>query len=192
MPNAVAQPAPNTAASPQSAVAEPRCPRTAVHHEFGPPFGPGDELAGRHGPNGTGPWLAGTRYSGSRHRAVSRQPAAGLLPFAGVVRSLDADRTHQGLAFRSGHRRLREQRHRSYSGRRRHARRLQPVGDCLGSRAGGSADRQSIGGPRFHPGDGPGSQRRPKFSGRRAERVRWCRASARGRPKSGQDSRTRQ
>ena len=110
------------------------------------------------------------RVAAPHRRAASPQQAYSRS--AGVVRSLDADRTHQGLAFRSGHRRLREQRHRSYSG-------LvgavdgdsNQLGDCLGSRAGGSADRQSIGGPRFHPGDGPGSQRRPKFSGPRAERV---------------------
>ena len=37
-----------------------RCSRTPVHHEFGPPVGPRNEWAGRHGPDGAGPWPAGT------------------------------------------------------------------------------------------------------------------------------------
>ena len=73
-----------------------RCSRTPVHYEFSPPVGPQNEWAGRHGSDGAGPW------PDSRQRAISRQPAATLLPLAGVVRPLDADRTQQGHAPRSG------------------------------------------------------------------------------------------
>ena len=117
MPNAVAQPAPNTAASPQSAV-QLAMPRTAVHHEFGPPLV--RETNWPEGTDRTAPAL-GLRAPGTPGRgtaAVSRQPAEGLLPFAGVVRSLDADRTcTKGLLFGPAIDVYVKQRHRSYSGR---------------------------------------------------------------------------